>query len=321
MGKKTKKISFECIKCNNKVSVSEQAVNKRRYNSGEHICVKCYRKISRGGPIGKDYYPKELQRIWLDDVWDYDVIKPYLDTLRTKKKIRFTCEICGLIDERPLNQMKNRKICKDKPICRKCALGFATNTDEWRENNSKAQLIAQNRPEVLAKQRESQLLLMEKDPFYADKRSSKSFISGYINGMRFDSSWEMFYIGYCLESDSIKSIERYVGSIDYINEAGRGAKYFPDFTVTYSNSFKKIVEIKGSKKYNNFHEKFKAAKKIWGANYVVYGQKELYSLGIKVRQKKYWKNFFSKGYNVKFDNNKKAQNFKKEIEAWQKLDT
>jgi len=91
MGKKTKKISFKCIKCNQMTDVSVQAINQRKYNRGEHICVKCYRHISKGGPIGKEYYPKELQRIWMDDVWDYDLIKPYLHSLRTKKKVRFNC--------------------------------------------------------------------------------------------------------------------------------------------------------------------------------------------------------------------------------------
>ena len=52
--------------------------------------------------------------------------------------------------------------------------------------------------------------------------------------------------------------------------------------------------------------------------YVVYGQKELYKLGIKVRQEQYWKFFFSKGYDIQFDNNEKAQNFKKKVELWLK---
>ena len=86
----------------------------------------------------------------------------------------------------------------------------------------------------------------------------------------------------------------------------------------YSNGVKKIVEIKGSKKYNNFHEKFAAALRKWKSNYIVYGQKELYKLGVKVRQEKYWKDFFNKGYNVKFNNNATAQKFKRRVESWQK---
>jgi hypothetical protein len=214
--------------------------------------------------------------------------------------------------------MKNRKICGDRPICRKCALKFAMNSDEWRNNNSKAQLIAQNRPEVLEKQRKAQLALMKNDPFFAEKRASKSYISGKINGMRFDSSWEMFYIGYCWENADILSIERYVGSIDYYKADGSKSRYYPDFIVTFKNGSKKIIEIKGSKKYNNFHEKFNAAKKKWKMNYIVKGQKELYKLGINVRQEQYWKYFFSKGYDVVFNKNSKSQNFRKKVDEWQK---
>jgi len=214
--------------------------------------------------------------------------------------------------------MRNRKICGTRPICVKCALKFAVNTEEWRDNNSKAQLIAQNRPEVLEKQRKAQLKLMKDDPFYAEKRASKSYISGKIEGIKFDSSWEMFYMSYCWENPDIVSIERYVGYIEYINDKSKKSKYYPDFLVTFKNGIKKIVEIKGSKKYHNFHEKFNAAKRKWGASYVVYGKKELYKLGIKFRQKQYCLDFFKKGYEIEFNNNPKTRKFKEQIKKWQK---
>jgi len=311
-------IKFNCTKCGKLSLINKTAIGKRRYYPNEKICISCYRKISPGGRYGKEYYPKELQKIWRQEIWDYEIVKPYLKELRTKKLIRFICEICGKEDIRSLNEMKNRKICGYRPICRKCALVFAVNSDEWIKNNSKAQLIAQNRPEVLEKQRQAQIRLMENDPLYVEKRASKSYISGIIEGMRFDSSWEMFYIGYCIKNPDIKSIKRYVGKIEYIKNNGCKSFYYPDFVVKFKNGKSKIIEIKGSKKYNHFHEKFNAAKKKWGVNYIVYGQKELYKLGILVRKKRYWKYFFEQGYNVVFNKNSKSQNFVKEIKKWQK---
>jgi len=316
--KGSKKIHFVCIECGKKTSVSEQAMNKRKCHPGEHICVSCYHKISPGGPYGKEYYPKELQRIWLNKVWDYDVVKPYLNTLKTKKKIRFICEICGKEDIRSLNQMNKRKICGVRPICRKCALAFAVGSNEWAEANSKAQLEAQNRPEVLEKQRKAQMILMRNDPLYSEKRASRSYISGTINGMKFDSSWEMFYIAYCWENKNISSIMRYKGSIEYCNDNGVLSRYFPDFIVTFKNGTKKIVEIKGSRKYRSFHEKFNAAKKKWEANYVVYGQKEMYKMGITFRRKPYILNFINKNYKITFNHNKKTNAFMEQIDKWLK---
>jgi len=139
--KKALKRKFICIECGKKSRVSERAMNVRKYKTGENICIKCYKKKHSCGRYGAEYYPKEMQNIWRDKVWDYDVVFPYLSNLNSKKKLRFKCQECNKIDEMGINAMKNRKICGIKKICKRCSLKFATNSEEWIESNSKAQFI------------------------------------------------------------------------------------------------------------------------------------------------------------------------------------
>lgn len=308
-----------CLDCKNKFIIQQECLQKRHLRPGEPICKKCYRKISKGSRYFSDYYPPELRCILNQDVWDYETVKPFLGKLKTKKKVRFVCQECSKEDIMSINAMKHRKICGYKPICRKCSLKFATSSDECRNNNSKAQYIAQNRPEVLEKQRQSQYRLMEKDPLYAEKRCSKSFISGTISGMRFDSGWELYFIVYCWESKDILSIRRYDGNIEYIDENGKKRRYYPDFIVRYKNGKEKIIEIKGTKKYHNYHDKFNSARKKHGINYIVYEERELKEMGIYFRKEEYLKKVYTKYYNdIVFYNNEKTKALKERIKLWLK---
>jgi hypothetical protein len=316
MGKSRK---YKCIDCDSEFECQLSLLNRRKYRAGEKLCKKCYKNISSGGRYGHDYYPEELRKYLKDDYFEYSVIKKYIKTLRTKKKVRFDCQECGFEEIMEIAMMHRRKICGVLPICRKCSLGFAVKTEEWISNNSKAQIIAQNRPEVLEKQREAQCRLMESDPLYADKRCSHSYVSGKIDGFRFDSSWELYFIAYCWESDDIASIDRYVGSIPYEDKDGISRKYYPDFIVKYNSGKSKIIEIKGSKKYNNFHEKFNAARKIYGMGYLVYEEKDLKRMGIHFGRESYLREFYKK-YNgrIVFYNNSKIDKLKDRIREWLK---
>lgn len=290
---------------------------KRKKETGIAICQKCYREISKGGRYDDSYYPEEIRKYLKDEYFEYDVIKPFIDTLKTKKKVRFICQECDCEEIMPISMMHIRKICSTKPICRKCALKYAINSDRWREANSAAQKIAQNRPKVIEKQRGAQKRLMREDPLYVDKRRSKSYISGSIRGFRFDSSWELYYIAFCWESSLIKSISRFGQSIEYYDSEGIQRRYHPDFLVRYSDDKSKIVEVKGSKKYNNFIEKFNAAKKQFGARYVVYGKKELYNLGICFWKPTFLRNFYKEyRHEIRFDDNARTRKMKKRIEEW-----
>ena len=158
-------------------------------------------------------------------------------------------------------------------------------------------------------------MLMKNDPMYAEKRCSKSYISGTIRSMRFDSSWELYFIVYCWESKEIKSIDRYDGSIEYFDSKNNKRRYYPDFVVEFCNGRKKIVEIKGTKKYNNFLEKFNVARKLFGINYIVYEENDLKDLDIYFRRESYLRDFYRKYYSeITFYNNEKTKEFKKRID-------
>ena len=158
---------------------------------------------------------------------------------------------------------------------------------------------------------------MRDDPLYAEKRCSKSYISGVIRGMRFDSSWELYFMVRCWESKNILSIERYNGSIGYLDPIGKKRRYYPDFIVKFKNGTKKIVEIKGSKKYNNFLEKFNAARKKHGINYIVYEEDDLKDINIFFRRESFLRDFYRKYFKeITFYKNKRVDEFMRRIEKW-----
>ncbi len=310
---------YECSICKEIFAIEKVGIVRRKIRPGEPICQKCYKEISKWSR-NATYYPNELQLILKEEVWDYNLVKSFLEKISgSKKKVKFICKQCGKKEVMRIDRMARRKICGFQQICKKCSLKFAVSSEECRESNSKAQYIAQNRPEVLEKQRLSQLKLMKKDPLYAEKRCSKSFISGKIKGFRFDSSWELYFIVCCWESKDIESISRYDGSIEYFDCGGKKRKYYPDFVVCYKNGNEKIIEIKGSKKYNNFHEKFNAARIKHGINYIVLEEKDLLSMGIKFKTESYLKSFYKKNYSdITFFNNDKTNKIKERIEKWLK---
>lgn len=307
-----------CNWCNTEFEIKMQAMRRRHFKTDGPICKECYKTI----PFSASKL-KELPIILNFDhsmyrnAMPYDIFVKYIDFISIAKEIIFKCDICSNYDTMTYKCMKGRKICGTKPICRKCSLAYAVGSDEWRNKNSKAQFIAQNRPEVLEKQRASQKRLMEEDPLYAEKRSSKSYISGTIRGFRFDSSWELYFLAYCWTNPMIDSIVRYEGSIDYFDSYGIKRKYFPDFIVKYADGEQKVIEIKGTKKYNNFHEKFNAALVKHGANYVVLEESDLLKLGIHFRRETYLADFYKKYYNeITFFENRKTKLLIPRIEKW-----
>jgi len=317
-------VNFICKICNKATTIKSQSLKKRRICPNQPICGTCYKeKFSRGGLPDKNYYPKELQDIWLDKVWPYERVYKFFPILKTKKQIEFKCVICGKIDRIKLNKMKWRKICGTKPICRKCALSYATNTAEWKCKNSMAQLVSQNKPEVIEKQRQAQERLMKEDPLYIEKRRSNSFIAGKINDIYFDSSWELFYIVYCFENKNIESINRYNGYLIYKDVNGRKRRYFPDFIVKYKDGNRKIIEIKGNKNVSYIKEKSDVAQKTFGMEYETYNQKDLYNMGLKVRTVSFLKEWYGKifkNYNIKLENNEVTRRLMNRIKSnkWRK---
>jgi len=182
-----------------------------------------------------------------------------------------------------------------EPICYVCICKAISNTKSWRSNNSKAQLIAQNKPEIKEKQRIAQKKAHEKDPTlakrkgigmkfanspeavekrvrrhrermkadpeYAKKFAPKGFVSGYINNVWFDSSYELLFLTYCFENDII--VKRSDLEISYKIE-GKSKVYRPDFIID-----KEIIEIKG-RKGKGTRNKTIAAKKYCRENGLTY---------------------------------------------------
>jgi len=69
---------------------------------------------------------------------------------------------------------------------------------------------------------------------------SITYNHGYINGIFYQSSWELAYLTWCFDKGI--EVKRYEGHFEYINSKGEIRKYYPDF---YLPKYDLIVEIKG----------------------------------------------------------------------------
>lgn len=190
-----------------------------------------------------------------------------------KLYIKIKCEQCNQEKYVKWGKFKNRKYCNDIQICNDCVKKYTSNLEQVKINNSKAQTICQNREDVKIKQsiasknRSEDYKIKWKnsiDKFYnSDEgkkcKEKKSILSknlwannenfkyrctnvktlhGKIYGIRFDSSWELSFILYCVNND-IK-INRCNINIPYKYD-GKDKIYIPDFII--DNKY--IIEIKG----------------------------------------------------------------------------
>lgn len=179
---------------------------------------------------------------------------PELQSPYNKNNLRIDCS-CGKVYIAILFGFHKRKY-KD-PVCDDCYRKTYTYDDEWKASNSKAQKIAQNRPETLAKQVNSQKLRYQKpglldryreigkelweDPEYRKKVIANSSISkaGTYHELSYQSSIELAFICWCEKAG--KRIVNYADAgIPYMWN-GKEHHYYPDFLV----DDRVIVEIKG----------------------------------------------------------------------------
>lgn len=178
--------------------------------------------------------------------------------------------------------MANRKLRQDKKdqwiTCQKCWHIIQTAEDKtWMDNNSAAQLIAQNLPEQKRanaagvsrswddsrKKRASDFLknrwvteegfaekaianinwTQQNDDRFSEmiqKTLGVGGLKGVYDGLFYDSALELSYILWCKEQGI--PIRRYdLEPIEYTDEIGKSRKYFPDFIIYESV----VVEIKG----------------------------------------------------------------------------
>lgn len=256
------------------------------------------------------FYPKEIRNIIHEKILPYNRIIKIADKLRTKKQISFICQECQKESNVRFDKLNGRKYAKLEPVCSKCIMKYTTNNKLWKKTNSDAQLIAQNRPEVIKKQRKAQQKLMKEDKNYILKRRSKSFLSGKIENIYFDSSWELFYIIYCFDNPGIEFIRRCKDKIKFYDAKGICRNYFPDFVIKYKNSIEKIIEIKGNLS-RNAQNKIKSAKSFYGNKFEVIRYHDLVKMGIFVKSDIYLKHKFNdifEKYAISFNNNAVLEN-------------
>jgi hypothetical protein len=109
----------------------------------------------------KDDCPEEVINVFKnrEKLIDFDVFKKHIGFWpQSKKMVIGFCDVCGssvkkkmcsVVGDYKIESLKNRLICKN------CTMKEVCKDIDWKTKNSKAQKIAQNRPEVLEKMSKS----------------------------------------------------------------------------------------------------------------------------------------------------------------------
>lgn len=199
--------------------------------------------------------------------------------VQSKRKVKSNCNICKKDFTIGLTKWLNRKY--SVSICRKCYVpNFVTKQTDWKETNSKAQIIAQNRPEVKIKMSESIKNMWKKNPEKLEKMRQKIIekidslnyrdavlgsdnrgfiISNRFGKLRFDSLAELMFIIQCDKDENVKKLTRWNKSGIIYQGQTKIKRYYPDFIVNDTV----IVDIKSGfvkEKDENFENKVNAAK-------------------------------------------------------------
>lgn len=227
--------------------------------------------------------------------WRKEVFK------NSKINVGYICKCCNKKGKSRLSNIIQRKFFSLEPICSKCIEKEVANTEEWKKTNSEAQLIAQNKPEQIEKNRKAQINRFENkdirkkysetsikvwerpgykekmsdiarkkwdDPKYAIKvieNSKRSFKCGFYKEIYYNSSYELaFLLKIENERGSLDCVKRANMYISYEKINNKNGHYYPDFIL--DNSF--LIEVKGYGPWVdmvNLSKKNKAAK-LWCKN-------------------------------------------------------
>jgi hypothetical protein len=270
--------------------------------------------------LGVDLKEKKIEHYQIKKFkkWMLNLIK------NTKVKIHLTCESCDTPATMQLNKFLKRNYFLNKPICSKCILKLVTNSEEWKNKNSKAQKIAQNKPGQIEKNRNAQIKRFNntetrekykkigkklweneeyrkkmtdvakkkwQNPEYAKKvieNSRGSNKKGFYKNLFYQSSYELaFLLKFEFENGSLSGIKRIDFSIPYVKKNKNIGYYYPDFLM--NNEY--IIEVKGYGPwvdYDGLIRKNKAAKKYCKNNnykFRVVDQIDLTSYWIKKAKK------------------------------------
>ncbi len=231
----------------------------------------------------------EDKKIELDEFislgdWKLELFK------NSKIRAKFECQECGSESDARLAKMINREFFPLEPICSDCINKVVSNTDECRERNSEAQLIAQNRPEVKEKNRKAQEKRFEdpeirrkhseagkkkwKDPEYREKmeiiakekwenpeyarkviqNSKNGGLKGFYKGLYYDSGYELAWLMIMESENKLCNIIRANTYISYKNTKSKLSHYYPDFIL----DGKYLIEVKG---YGPWADKANISKK------------------------------------------------------------
>ena len=304
-------ITIKQLKCklnnNEKIFVTQQiSYNCKNCNS---LVKRCYDSLKLDSLYCKFCRPLFLNKPELNGIKiDIKFIKSKLTSfkeyikyskigIKTKKLVKGKCIKCKNNFKMSFNGLVSRKHFPLKELCQKCYLNFTLSSDVVREINSKAQLIAQNKPETQEKQRLIQIQIRKDNPSIITRMSKKiskfwkskdgeqrkksvrlklqnlwstkeyqnlqalknknGYLSGHLNGIFFQSSYELSFINYCI--DNKISIIRSNINFKYKNENKIMKLCIPDFIINENT----IVEIKPFKLINHKinKNKIKAIKK------------------------------------------------------------
>ena len=245
------KIKYNCNSCNqeNHIDIFKIKDLDIKYL----ICNKCQLNEKRKEILYKKELEKKLKKKQRQNklgtkdnpiLWNDYNANDYSNG--SKKWVKIICSECNKDSIIQIRKFENRKYGKGLPICSSCIMKYTTNLDEWKKVNSKAQLIAQNRPEIKEKMRKTIINKIKNDCEFRRKITRYSGkLCGYYNGIKFDSSWELsilYYYEYKITACEI--------TIPYIFN-DKQHLYLPDFDL-YLNNKKYLVEVKGQYRESDY---------------------------------------------------------------------
>jgi hypothetical protein len=191
--------------------------------------------------------------------------------VKTKKIIISFCKLCGKKYKLRCEKLYNRTYKVD--ICGECYVPkFVTKQPEWKQNNSRAQFIAQNKPEqkkknsdavrnfwlthpeIVKQVSEKMKFIYENDINYQNAVSGSKYKGTIINRfgkIYFHSLLELNFIIHCEVNNEVFKLTRWnEKGIEYYYD-NKKRLYIPDFILNDN----KIVEVKGG--YYLFKDKEK----------------------------------------------------------------
>lgn len=210
-------------------------------------------------------------------ILNFDEALEFLKSLKTKRCRQLFKDVCMICNNEWCDEVTrlNKRIYKVN-VCGKCYVPkYVCKQQQWKDNNSKAQLVAQNKPETLKKNSDSVKKHWKENPekrkqmgekiskLYNDSEKYRKAVNtspyrGFIETnkfgkIRFDSCLELSFIIQSDNDNNINNFCRWEKGIEYTFE-NKIKHYFPDFIINND----KIIEVKSKFLYEKHSEQIKA---------------------------------------------------------------